>query len=462
MTLSNPRSLRYRALLVVVAVVVLPLVWVWAAGTLEAGGEMLQRRALSEIAASAASALTEGRDLGPVAHRNEIHLRVLSRAGDVIVDLDETDERNLLTPLAEPFYGPAGRPKLGRVDARMPVLPLRPEVVASKSKPSSRCSIEEDGRILVCSAAHGLRDGRVVHVMRGSARLVRSLYEQRFQLTALTLLVLVVGISLSLWLGWRMVGPIEQLRDQVVARTRGRLSTEPVVLERKDELGELADAFNQLLAALDERNKANTVFAADLAHELKNPVAAVQAAAEAMAADKPIEGERRARLARVLADASRRMEIVVHQFLELARAEAGLYGAVREPIDVFSMASEIVRSASNDERYRSVSFEITGESVLVEAVPERLETAVRNLVSNAGHYAQLGAEQRAGVGRVEVGVLLYAELVEICVRDDGPGVGPEDLPQLFTRYRTRRDGGTGLGLPMTKAKGHDVSSMSIR
>jgi signal transduction histidine kinase len=443
---SNPRSLRYRVLLVVVVIVVLPLVWVWMLGTFEVGDEVLQTRLLQAATEHAERALLSGRPLEQVAHEHEVHLRLLSPEGEVLLDLDETDERSMLSPFAEPFYGPSGRPRLSRVDQALPPLPERPEVVASALRPDARCEVAEEGKIFVCSAARRLPDGRVVHVMRGQARLVRSLYEQRFQLTALTLLVLVIGISVALVLGWRMVVPIEQLRDQVVARTQGRVSTEPVVLDRPDELGELANAFNQLLQAIEERNKANTAFAADLAHELKNPVAAVRAAAEALASDRPAEGERLVRLQRVLADSSRRMEVVVHQFLELARAEAGLPGADRERCDLYAMVSHLAEAARGDERYSGVSIEVVGEPACVVVVPERLETAVRNLLANACHHCQ---------GRVRVAVHAReggaGRMVELVVQDDGPGISPELLPHLFTRYHSHRAGGTGLGLSMTKA-----------
>jgi signal transduction histidine kinase len=439
---SNPRSLRYRVLLVVVVIVVLPLVWVWMLGTFEVGDEVLQTRLLLAATEHAERAVLAGKSLDKVAHEHEVHLRVLSAEGAVLLDLDETDERSLLSPFAEPFYGPSGPPRLSRVDRALPPLPQRPEVLASVQGPDARCEVAEEGKIFVCSAARTLSDGRVVHVMRGQARLVRSLYEQRFQLTALTLLVLIIGISVALVLGWRMVVPIEQLRDQVVARTQGRVSTEPVVLDRPDELGELATAFNQLLQAIEERNKANTAFAADLAHELKNPVAAVRAAAEALAADRPVEGERLVRLQRVLADSSRRMEVVVHQFLELARAEAGLPGADRERCDLHAMVSHLAEAVRGDERYSGVSMEVVGEPAHVLVVPERLETAVRNLLANACHHSQ---------GRVRVVVRPKEGGVELTIQDDGPGISPEVLPQLFTRYQSHRAGGTGLGLSMTKA-----------
>lgn len=439
----RPRSLRYRVLLVVVSVVVLPLFWVWISGSIERGDEQVQQRLLASATERIARALEAGEPLQPIAAINGLHVRVLEPSGAVVIDIDEAMERpSLLGPVSNPFWGPTGPPTLATADANAPPLPERPEVVRARFGPQELCEIGERGLMLVCSAARRLEDGRIVHVMRGTPRLVRSLYEERFQLAALTLGVLIFGIGLSLWLGWRIVSPIEQLRDQVVERTRGSFSTEPVVLERNDELGDLAMAFNALLGVIDERNRANTNFAADLAHELKNPVAAVRAASEALAADRPVEGERLQRLQRVLADASRRMESVVHQFLELARAEAGLPGVDRETIDLCGMVEHLLDPVRVDERYPHLQITFEGAPVSVHAVPERLETAVRNVLANAASFAKAS---------IAVTVRSREGVAELVVADDGPGVPQEDQGELFTRYRSRRAGGTGLGLAMTKA-----------
>lgn len=424
---------------VVVAVSVLPLVWVWTAGRVESSFSW----ALARTVGQAVQAADEGsRPFDAIAEQYQVHLRIYGADGALLVDVDHTPRNRLLAAVSDPFYGPAGRPVLADLDARWPPVLERPEVRQATGVRRSVCQVADSGRMLVCNGVLRTADGRLVHAMRASPRLLRSLYEDRFQLGALTMVVTTVGVLLALWLGWRMVGPVERLRDQVVARTRGPVSTLPIVVEHRDEIGELASAFNQLLEALDDRNRANTTFAADLAHELKNPVAAIRAASEALCADRPVEGERLVRLQRVLADASRRMEVVVHQFLELARAESGLPGAEREDVDLHAMVGHLAEAARGDQRWAAVEIAAHGEPARVRAVPERLETAVRNLLANACTHA---------VRRVTLEVRECGPEVVLVVEDDGPGIPAGDLPGLFTRYHTTREGGTGLGLPMTKA-----------
>lgn len=435
---SRLRSLRYRALLVVVLVVVLPLAWVWTAGTLETGSIRSLRRDL-EAAAGVALATA---DLEGLARRHGARVRVVEADGRVTLDADHTP--GLRVPGTDAFYGPGGAPELAAWDATLPPVHERPEAQGAPGEVVSRCAIVDRGLLLSCAAAVRGFDGRLVHLERGSPRLVRSLYEQRFQLSAITLGVLGVGGILALWIGFRMVRPIESLRDQVVARVKDGLSTEPVVLERGDEVGELAGAFNELLAAIRSRDDANAAFAADLAHELKNPVAAVKAAVEALAADRPVEGERKERLVRVLGDATSRMEVVVQQFLELARAEAGLPGREREVFDLCATARALTESSAADPRWAEVTFTFRGDPTEVAGVPERVETAIRNLLSNAAHFAGRG-------GHVRVDVSAAGGLARVFVEDSGPGIPAADLPHLFSRYRSTREGGTGLGLPMVKA-----------
>ncbi|MFT4621530.1 MAG: signal transduction histidine kinase [Myxococcota bacterium] len=424
----------------VVAVIVLPVVWVWSAGFDEAS--QVDRQAL-ELAALALAVADAPDTLDLVASTHRARVRLLD-GSQVMQDADGEPDDPWHAPVSNPFYGPEGRPDPRRVDATLPTLHTRPEVVRARADGvAQRCSVSDAGWMLVCAAAASLPDGRVVHVQRTSARLIKSLYEDRYPLTAVMLVVLGVGVLLSLWLGWRMVGPIEHLRDQVVERTRGRVSTKPVVLDRADELGDLARAFNQLLAALDARNRANESFAADLAHELKNPVAAVRAAAEAMAADRPLEGRRRERLTRVLADSSHRMQVVIDRFLDLARAEAGLIATERESVDLAALVRAIVEPLTADPRFGGLSFDVQlPDGAWVWAAPERLETALRNLIGNAASFAE---------SRVIITGSIAERRAVVCVADDGPGIPQADLDQIFVRYFTTRDTGTGLGLALVRA-----------
>jgi len=440
--MRSPRSLRYRALVVVVVVVAIPLVWIWTAGTNEGDAvERLRDDLTTAVDAATAHAADHG-ELERLTGEHDVWLRVLS-GQQLAFDHDGSGRSQQLQAMArKSMWGPGGPPTLQHMDAELGPLLERAEVrTAHTAATVTYCGLVQNDLYMLCRAARVAPGGRVVYATQGSARLVRSLYDQRWQLATIGAVVLVVGALLALWIGARMVKPIENLRDQVRARLDGR-SAAPIRLRRTDELGELADAFEALLSALEQRNSSNEAFAADLAHELKNPVAAVRAAAEAMTSDRRVEGNRRERLARVLTDSSLRMDAMVSRFLDLARAEAGLVDGHRVEVDVAELLNAIVDTVASDDRFAELDIAVDVPRVKVWAVAERLETAFRNLVGNAASFSS---------SRVKLSGHVRRSTLHLTVHDDGPGVPEQDLPKIFDRYFTTRGTGTGLGLALTKA-----------
>jgi len=436
-------SLRTRALFVVVGVVLFPLVWVWMLQMFDQSFARLQARVED---ASAEAVRTGNFDL--VALRYAVRIRLVAPDDTTLYDIDRVSLRPWYQSLKDPFYGIEGPPDPRVFDRELELaLPLRSEVLDARQFDDLRsaCQLSRDGRLVGCSAASVLDDGRLLYVQAYADRLFRSLSDDRGPITAMLMVVLFFAVAAALWLGWRVVAPLEFLRNEVVSRTEGLVSTEPIHIRRTDEIGDLANAFNQLLEALDARNRANEIFAADLAHELKNPVAALRAAAEAMQSDKPIEGSRKERLQRVLSEASQRMDVAISGFLDLARAEAGLIHADREVIALGEMVRAIVDSTGADPRYSALQFEVIGESIPIEAAPERLETALRNLVGNAASYAK---------SQVTITISHTPDAATVSVSDDGPGISPDELERVFDRYFSKREGGTGLGLALTRAIVH--------
>src|SRR5262249_50867592 len=142
-----------------------------------------------------------------------------------------------------------------------------------------------------------------------------------------------------------------------------------------------------LVRNLDERARQNENFTADLVHELKNPVAAVRACAEALEGPGPIEEARARRLAQALAASGRRLDALVTRFLELARAEAGLVGEARERVDVAALARGLAAAVGDDARYAAVHIDVASDGAcMVNGVPGRLESAVLNVVENAASF----------------------------------------------------------------------------
>jgi two-component system sensor histidine kinase ChvG len=270
-----------------------------------------------------------------------------------------------------------------------------------------------------------------------------ALYSRHYSFWQLAAIVLPSAAVVGWWLGWRLVRPIERLRAQALEQARTVSPGAEFELVRADEFGELAGAFNRLLTELRSRAKDKEAFVADLAHEFKNPIAAIRAASEALQT-RPDDPARLDRLARIVRDSSQRLDGLVTQFLELARAEAGLSGDERTPVDVGALARARVRQFADDPRFDHLEFVVQADPLSLHAVETGLQTVVDNLLENASSFA---------ARRVEVLVHGDGSTAYLEVHDDGPGIAPEDRARVFDRYFTRRASGkgTGLGLAMVRA-----------
>jgi len=212
-----------------------------------------------------------------------------------------------------------------------------------------------------------------------------------------------------------------------------------------NEIEDLAASFNQLLDTLEQRREKEANTAADLVHELKNPLAAVRACGEALQ-NPALDPEQRTRLGRVLEQSGSRLLRLATEYLETARAEAHLPGESREPIDLGALAGGVCSTFQNDARYAGIEFETRFETGRVLGVSHRLESVVRNLLENALHASGAG-------GKVAVEVTAPAGRVLLSVADSGPGIAEAELPRLFERFYSKRSegGGTGLGLALCRA-----------
>lgn len=452
-------SLRFNVALLVLGVVVAPLLLVAGWLGVERQMESAMRRNAAFTVDEAVQALAAGPEpvatsspgvvpespLSKVARSHRVRIRLLDAQGQPLQDEDFDNGRD--------FSERAGGVVLRRDTAR-----------AKTGDPAERGArgLVEDARValarglaegcedaagnVVCFAAKPTRDARVVHVQDSAERPLPLLYALRFQLGRLTLVVLPFALILALWVGSRLVGPLEALRDQVLAKVREPRPIADLRAPANDETAQLAVAFNTLLERLDERRLANEAFVADLVHEFKNPVATIRACGESLASSD-VTPERAQRLARLVHDSTARLDALVTQFLELARAEAGMLQEPREELDLAALARARIEHARADERWTKVRFEsAASEPVRVRGVAERLETVVDNLLANAASFAQPEGVVRLVVAR-------EGARAQLAVSDDGPGIAEDDLPHVFERFFTtrRHDKGSGLGLALVRA-----------
>lgn len=442
-------SLRARTLAVVCLVVVIPVVFVWLSSPYEDVIGHQMRRSLQGAVAQATQLVrmdAPSREFESLARNYGVLIRVLDPDGETVAQANGlappgVRERLLFFPEPVPTIEDWDS-QAGPTRARLSVRGLD-----SESKSKGRCFYSKSGGLLVCEYAQTVSMSgvapRVVYATTGSSRRLTALYDERYSVLTLTILVLLFAVGLGLWLAWRIGRPLEELREQVVARTEPVVSTTPIKVSGTDEFAQLSSAFNRLLEALEEQNRANQVFLADMAHEVKNPVAAIRAAAQSLESHE-VDEARAQRIARILNDSSRRLDSVVQNFLELARAEAGLPGSEREELELDVLLTNLCVTYQDDPRFAEIELEVESQPIRIHAAHESIETALRNLIENAASFAAT---------RVDVTLERDDDMAVLVVRDDGPGIEPEDVERVFERFYSRRSdsSGTGLGLAMVRA-----------
>jgi two-component system OmpR family sensor kinase len=252
----------------------------------------------------------------------------------------------------------------------------------------------------------------------------------------------------------------------------------------RTEVGQVGAAFNRMLYHVERalgRRAASEArlrrFAADASHELRTPLSAIRGYAElALRHPGPVPGEVTHALGRVQSE-SARMSVLVDDLLLLARLDAGR-PLEREPVDLSRLAIDVTSDARVARRDHHWRLDLPGEPILVRGDEHRLHQVLANLMSNAGKHTPPGSTVSvtlatgdggpqeappgaADSGLVRRGVRPAGPQVELSITDDGPGIPPELLPELFERF-TRADTSrareadaagtsTGLGLAIVDA-----------
>jgi two-component system, OmpR family, sensor kinase len=299
----------------------------------------------------------------------------------------------------------------------------------------------------------------LVHQVRQLGLSLLPLVAQRLLLA--TALAVAAAALLAWLLAGRLAGPLDRLRVAARRLGAGDLSTR-VVVEGDDEVAEVATAFNEMAAGLQDAQEEQRAFLASVGHELKTPLTTVQGYTEGLldgTVDDP--AARRRALERIHAETVR-LARLVQDLLDLARLGRGQFAVSLADADVAAVLREAAGAAAQRAAAREVAVTTRlGGPLPARVDPGRLRQVLDNLLDNAtrssppGHAVLLAAYRLPGGG------------VEAAVVDQGPGIAPADLVHAFDRgylwdrYRGTRAVGSGLGLPIVKAL-CDAMGVAIR
>ncbi len=261
---------------------------------------------------------------------------------------------------------------------------------------------------------------------------------------------LLVGAStvlVTLALSHRIVRPVELLTTAVQKMEQGDL-TARVRIRSRDEIGQLADAFNAMADSLARLEQLRRKMVSDVAHELRTPLTNIRGYLEA-ARDGLVTPD--AALVNNLYEEVMLLNRLVDDLQELALAEAGQLPLERRPVDVAEVARMAVEAIRPQAEARSLelSLDLPSDLPPVAADPHRVGQVLRSLFNNALEFTPPG-------GQVSLTVRREGTWVCLEMGDSGPGIAPEQLPFVFERFyradpsRARATGGAGLGLAIVK------------
>lgn len=268
----------------------------------------------------------------------------------------------------------------------------------------------------------------------------RSVDRLRTVLWGATPLVMAVAAGLTWWLAGRSLRPVRLITDRTASIRAGTLHERVPVPASDDEIARLATEMNEMLDRLEREDARRRQFVSDASHELRSPIAAIRAQAEATLVESR-DGEAAELATGVLTEAER-LSVVVDDLLALARHDEGL----APPGSVVDLDDIVISEAR---RARALPIDVSGVSAgRVRGRPDELARVVAHLLDNATRHAR---------ATIRVELRTDGDEVVLAVDDDGPGIPPAEREHVFERFvrldeaRRRDTGGAGLGLAVVAA-----------
>ncbi len=256
-----------------------------------------------------------------------------------------------------------------------------------------------------------------------------------------------VSLVLGTLLFWQITRPMSQMRRASQALAAGEANVR-VPVHSQDELGKVAEAFNQMASKLTEQEQLRRQMVADVAHELRTPLTVMQANLEAMLDGllEPTPAE-----LQELNDEVHRLSRLIDDLRLLSLADSGQLSLALQKVDVRQVTATVVARLSPLAEANGVKLvdDAPAQPLFLTVDADRVQQALTNLVANGIRHTPKG-------GRVRVTAVQEKQTIHLSVIDSGPGIPPADLPYVFDRFwrgdksRSRHSGGSGLGLAIVK------------
>lgn len=404
-----------------------------------------------------------------VGAEQKLRLRLYDRKNALVADsFDLVGPAFTFTdPQKEPWYMHAARAIDRAVDflVRAPPIPSYaesakpdasafPEVTEARTTKATvmRQRLAPDRTPVITAASPVGQKGDTLLTTRNAPDITQNIRDARQTLAIIVGAALLVSILLSLFLARTIIQPLRLL---VRAAIRVRLGRDrevvvPRLPERRDEIGMLARAISDMSAALRQRIDAVESFAADVAHEIKNPLASLRSALESM--ERVSDPGLRRQLLDIASHDVQRIDRLVTEIADASRIDAELSRTTFEPVDMVKLVLALVAARDSRGVNGANRIEVTHRGAGTCVVPgdaARLERVLENLLDNAVSFSPAPAT-------IEIDILCDDGHVAIAVSDHGPGIAPDAREKVFERFHSLRPAGedfgshSGLGLAIAR------------
>ncbi|SDF07059.1 sensor histidine kinase [Limimaricola pyoseonensis] len=324
--------------------------------------------------------------------------------------------------------------------------------------PTAETLVDGKGRTIFAVATpieQGSRPVGVVTVTSAAGEIDALVRRERERVLQMFVVGMLVSIGLSLVLASTIANPLSELaaaaetgRDRnarKLAPTRVRI---PDLTARPDEIGRLSAALRGMVAALYDRIEGNEQFAADVAHEIKNPLASLRSAVGSLRVVK--REDHREKLLDVIEHDVRRLDRLVSDISNASRLDAELVKEEEEEFDLLKMLANLNDFLGREAALKGIDFiaDLPSRPIMIQGLEGRLAQVFVNLITNATSFCEDGDAIRVWARQREHRVLVVVE-------DTGPGIPEEALTKIFQRFYSERPEGqfgnnSGLGLAISK------------
>jgi two-component system OmpR family sensor kinase/two-component system sensor histidine kinase BaeS len=321
---------------------------------------------------------------------------------------------------------------------------------SSTANPSGQLTREEKDTAVELEV-----DGELVGYLVAEGGMSFSRGDEQFIINRINRAALIAGLVaggialfLAFFLAYRLLRPVQYLASATQKLAQGDL-TQRVPVRGNDELAQLGQHFNDMADALEQAGEMRRAMTADIAHELRTPLAVQRANLEAL--QDGVYVLTPANLQPVL-EQNLLLSRLVDDLRTLALADAGQLTLERVAVDFPALVGRVVERFQPQAAVQEVTLVYTPQPQPLPELnldPMRIEQILNNLLSNALRYTPQG-------GQVSLSILIAGKSVRLEVQDSGPGIPEEVLPHVFERFyradrsRSRAEGGSGLGLAIAR------------